>query len=994
MGFFNRMKRVFSTGQASAVDKARRLYDANDLEGAVNCLKEALAKREETGKVLAVIRECHDAYLGESHQKRLTEYRTTLSNTAFDTSNYNLIEVIMASVDKGLKEGIYSGKTRPEAEGLYKEYQKRFQELREKAQKEKHQEIIGRLKGIDPEDNADEFVTLVEEMRRMGGRLPQAMHSNYQLAQERSYILPENLQEFANYVIERSLGSGGFASVFLASPKGISFQAAIKIFSPQPSLVRESGLSLTELKERFRREAGIMLRLSTESIPGIVNARHTETWRGKPYLTMDYYPKNLSTLIGSDDELLQTGRGGYLSYDRAFPIISQILTSIHWLHNRSEPIIHRDLKPANILLDKDNRPYIGDFGLAREAGRANLLSKAFETVTGTTLASQYYGAPEQRGGFKETDQRADVFSLGLLIYRVLTGRLIGFHDLEPIERYVQGLGKDTANKMDNLLYKATRVEVDQRLADISTFLDVFSPEQAAVEIRQAAPSGPAPGEQFLTALELAYAFSPDGNLPENVRATLLTKSRALGLDPGEAELLEKDFRSRLGLSEDKNDRVISATSGAALKTGEEKGVGTLVITSEPEMATVSVDGIERGTTPLTIDQLGAGKKTIRLKMNGFFPVSRIERIIPDEDTKIHVILEHQAGSINVSAKTYSDAYPARFYLDGKLMGKPPLTVEDVTAGTHPYRFEAENHQEISGEVIVNLDEEAKLDKLIKPLSGHLSLKSMPSGATIWVDGKMSKLKTDVKTKISAGKHTITLKLDLYVDAEKGIEVLPGSILEEEFQLVRSQGRINVVSIPEGAAIWIDGKDAGNKTDHLMEVLHGEHEVALKLDGYKDARKKVRLEPEGFTEVEFRLEKGLDIPFPKLTTVNKSDRGRNYTAYDNGIVKDASTGLEWKTGPDRNMTWNKAKSWVAGLKTGGGGWRMPTLDELEGIYKKGTGNRNITLMLKTTGWDVWSGETKGSSGAWRFDFYDGRKRWRFHSDPSCKRAFAVRSRNDG
>lgn len=864
MGFFNRMKGVFSTGQASAVDKARRLYDANDLEGAVNCLKEALARREETGKVLAVIKECHDAYLEESHQKRLTEYRTTLSNTAFDTLNYNLIEGILSSIDKGLKEGVYSGKTRPDAEGLYKEYQKRFQALQEKAQKEKHQKIIGRLKGMDPEDSADEFVTLVEELRRMGGRLPQSMHSDYQAAQERSYILPDNLQEFDNYVIERSLGSGGFASVFLASPKGVSFQAAIKIFSPQPNLVRESGLSLTELKERFRREAGIMLRLSTESVPGIVNARHTETWRGKPYLTMDYYPKNLSTLIGSDDELLQTGRGGYLPYDKAFPLISGILTSIHGLHNRTEPIVHRDLKPANILLDKNNRPYIGDFGLAREAGRANLLSKAFETVTGTNLATQYYGAPEQRGGFKETDQRADIFSLGIMIYRVLTGRLIGFHDLEPIERYVEGLGKDTANKIDDLLKKATRVEVDQRLADISTFLGVFSSEQAAVEIRQAAPSRPAPGEQFLTALELAYAFALDGILPENVRATLITKSQEIGLDPGETELLEKDFRSRLGLSEDKGDRVISATSGSVLKTGEEKGVGTLTITSEPEMASVSVDGIERGTTPLTIDRVGAGKKTIRLKMNGFFPASRIERIIPDEDTKIHVILEHQTGGINVKANTFSDAYPARFYLDGKLMGKPPLTVEDVTAGTHAYRFEADNHQEISGEVIVNLDEKVKLDKSLKPLLGNINLKSMPPGAVIWVDGKMSKLRTDVKVKISAGKHTITVKLDSYVDAEKVFDILPGCLLEEELQLVKNQGKINVVSIPEGAEIWMDGEDTGNKTDHLMKVLHGKHEITIKLDGYKDARKNVRLEPEGFTEVEFRLEKGSNVSLPDPT----------------------------------------------------------------------------------------------------------------------------------
>ena len=619
MGFKNRLKQVFSTGQASAVDEARRLHKGGDIAGAVALLKETLEARTESGKALAVIRQLHEVYSDELHLTQLGDYRAALSESAFDLANYDRIEVIMTSLDRALMDNVYSGKTRSEAEALYKKFHEPFQELQFDAQRNRQSAILKKLEITGPEDDADEFVTLVEELRRIGGRLPQTMHSDYQAAQERSYILPDNLQEFDNYVIERRLGSGGFASVFLASPKGVSFQAAIKIFSPQPTLVRESGLSLAELKERFRREAGIMLRLSTGRVPGIVNARHTETWRGKPYLTMDYYPKNLSSLIGSDDELLQTGRGGYLSYDKALPIISRILTSIRGLHNRTESIIHRDLKPANILLDKDNRPYIGDFGLAREASRADLLSKAFETVTGTNLATQYYGAPEQRGGFKETDQRADVFSIGVMIYRVLTGRLIGFHDLEPIELYVEGLGKDTAGKINDLLNKATRIEVDQRLADVSTLLEIFSTEQATVEVSQASPSGPTPDDQFLTALELAYSFAPDGTLPENVRATLITKSQELGLDSGEAELLEKDFRSRLGLSEDKGDRVISATSGAALKTGEEKGIGTLIITSEPEMATVHLDGIERGTTPLTIDRVGAGEKDYSPKDERLFP---------------------------------------------------------------------------------------------------------------------------------------------------------------------------------------------------------------------------------------------------------------------------------------------------------------------------------------------------------------------------------------
>ena len=118
------------------------------------------------------------------------------------------------------------------------------------------------------------------------------------------------------------------------------------------------------------------------------------------------------------------------------------------------------------------------------------------------------------------------------------------------------------------------------------------------------------------------------------------------------------------------------------------------------------------------------------------------------------------------------------------------------------------------------------------------------------------------------------------------------------------------------------------------------------------------------------------------------------AYANGIVKDTTTGLEWIVGPDKSTSWNEAKSWVRSLNLDGGGWRMPTMDELEGLYKNGKGDRNMTPLLKTTGSDVWS-STKGPSGARYFDFHVGGSRaWNDRYSGGRKRAFAVRSRGDG
>jgi hypothetical protein len=131
-----------------------------------------------------------------------------------------------------------------------------------------------------------------------------------------------------------------------------------------------------------------------------------------------------------------------------------------------------------------------------------------------------------------------------------------------------------------------------------------------------------------------------------------------------------------------------------------------------------------------------------------------------------------------------------------------------------------------------------------------------------------------------------------------------------------------------------------------------------------------------------------------STSDVINRDGIYVAYANGIVKDTNTGLEWKVGPDKDTSWNEAKSWVKSLNLDGGGWRMPSMDELEGLYKEGSGDRNMTPLLKTTGYYVWSGEIKGSSKAKGFNFDDGSRYSTYRDYYYSERAFAVRSRGDG
>ena len=118
-----------------------------------------------------------------------------------------------------------------------------------------------------------------------------------------------------------------------------------------------------------------------------------------------------------------------------------------------------------------------------------------------------------------------------------------------------------------------------------------------------------------------------------------------------------------------------------------------------------------------------------------------------------------------------------------------------------------------------------------------------------------------------------------------------------------------------------------------------------------------------------------------------DRDDHYVKYANGVVYDSKTGLEWIAGPGKNMSWEEAKQWAAGLEIDGSGWRLPERKELESIYKEGAGKRNMTRLLETVAWWVWSAEQDDNLSSSLFDFSGGTRDW--HS--RIPRAYAVRVR---
>jgi hypothetical protein len=119
--------------------------------------------------------------------------------------------------------------------------------------------------------------------------------------------------------------------------------------------------------------------------------------------------------------------------------------------------------------------------------------------------------------------------------------------------------------------------------------------------------------------------------------------------------------------------------------------------------------------------------------------------------------------------------------------------------------------------------------------------------------------------------------------------------------------------------------------------------------------------------------------------------RHLVQYDNGVVYDTKSGLEWFAEPDRSTSWEEADRWVVGLDKFGGGWRMPILSELDSLCHMGDGVNNITYLLTDAGYWIWAGKTLNSSSKWIFSFSYGGEGWNGQPPDNDGRALAVRQR---
>ena len=200
----------------------------------------------------------------------------------------------------------------------------------------------------------------------------------------------------SHYRIIEKIGSGGMGEVFLAEDTKLERKVALKFLPAQFSADEEE-------RKRFIHEAKAASALDHPNICSVYEIG--ETPEGQLFIAMGYY---------AGQTLKEKMKAGPLPITESLGIAMQIADGLQEAHRNG--IVHRDLKPANIMLTEQGVAKIVDFGLAKLKGLTRL------TKSGTTLGTVAYMSPEQALG-KEVDQRTDIWSLGVILYEMLTGKL-------------------------------------------------------------------------------------------------------------------------------------------------------------------------------------------------------------------------------------------------------------------------------------------------------------------------------------------------------------------------------------------------------------------------------------------------------------------------------------------------------------------------------------------------------------------------------------------
>jgi len=674
-----------------------------------------------------------------------------------------------------------------------------------------------------------------------------------------------SIQTVGRYEITGELGRGAMGVVYKALDPTIGRTVALKTMR-----LDVHGLDAQEMVRRFQNEARAAGVLNHPNIVTIYDAGEED---GIFYIAMEFIVGTTLHELLAEKHVLPT--------DEVVQLARQICRGLDYAH--SNGIIHRDVKPANIMITANGTVKIMDFGIAKSGGQV--------TNTGQVLGTPNYMAPEQVKG-RPLDGRSDLFSLGVILYEMLTGEkpFVGQNVTTIIYKIVnetpitpRDLDVTVHPGLSAIVTKALAKAPDDRYQSGAELVRDLENYKLAGTSRNGstgalAPVSAHPDKTLVLPVRVvagstvkatvAATVPAQGPVPVRRPTTAIISSKRTLLITAIVTILV--LGSAMGgyayhRTQVKMRQLAEQTKAREAQLIAEQQQPVAIAIPEPTPVPVNSEVIAPDTTV----------KFFPARKNAQLNASKLPTPVKATSSPNKVFVQQS------ELKLFSTPDGAKVEIDG--WSEPnwitPFTASHLAAGNHTLVFTRVGYLPVTRLMESQTGKSLEVTAELTPIVFTLVVTSNPQGASVWVDGKESGSTTPAQLTVDKGPHHITVRKAGFREASTDQTFSEGQTLSFSPVLLsvnpqseegrnpsflrrilgtdtvpEGKGLVHIRTVPDGASIMIDGKVAPRKTNARWPADPGVYSIVLQLDGYKTVHRNIRVQKGKVVNIDEPLEK--------------------------------------------------------------------------------------------------------------------------------------------